>query len=138
MRSSHRWEPGIIDVSKTRVSWIALIFSIWPAIAFGEAFQSHFISESQNHPIMFAEAIRMPLAYYWFWAIATPLIIWMARRYPLHAQTFWGNLFKHVAAWLGLSAIHALLRVPMHSFIYPMSGNPGPVKLFTFYFIGNL
>ena len=70
---------------------------------------------------------------------STPAIASQARGRPsMERPRVSRNLLIHGCAWVCVSALYCAYRVPLHSFIYPDSGNAGPVKLFTYYFGGDL
>lgn len=123
---------------RKRLYWGTAIFAFWTAVGLMEGLQSYYVSRAWGHYIPFSLAVRLPLACYWFWALATPVIISLVRRFPLERPRVSRNLLIHGCAWVCVSALYCAYRVPLHSFIYPDSGNAGPVKLFTYYFGGDL
>jgi|SRR5581483_119642 len=117
----------------------ALVAAIFLAVAFVEATQMRVMDMAVGAKIPYFVLLRMPLAYYGFWALTTPLIFWVARRFPLSSGSRAASLAAHATAWLVLSTLHAVIRAPLHHFIYPWMKYSAPVpSLVGYYFVGNI
>jgi two-component system LytT family sensor kinase len=116
-----------------------IVAAIFAAVAVTEATQMRVMDMAVGAKIPFRVLLRMPLAYYGFWALSTPFIVWLARRFPIAPSRWTSSLAIHVSAWLGLSLLHACIRAPLHHFIYPwMKYGAGITSLIGYYFVGNI
>src|SRR3954468_732205 len=96
-----------------------LVAMIFLSVAFVETTQIRIMDMARENKIPYLVLLRMPLAYYGFWALATPVVVWVVRRLPLSSARWPLILAAHTATWFLLSAIQAVVRAPMHHFIYP-------------------
>src|SRR5689334_17456591 len=86
--------------------WIKAFAIVWifTTLALIEGFAIHFtMSSLENHPSPYSETVRMPLAYFWYWAALTPLILHLARKYPIRGQRGYRHVLVHLCALVALS-----------------------------------
>ncbi len=105
--------------SSTRRRWLlqaGLIFAVWTVLALLYALQMRFNSSLAGSTIPMRRALAITLINYWIWALLTPIVLFMARRFPFSRAQWLKPLAAHSAAILLVTAIHALLRVS----IYPV------------------
>ncbi len=125
-----------------RPAWrYALVAAIFVAVALIETKQAQVMDRAMGASIPFLVLLRFPIAYYAFWALATPLIVALARRLPLTQREWPRSIALHVAACMSLGTLHALYRAPMHSWVYPWFRSKMAedfVSLTEYYFVGNL
>jgi DNA-binding LytR/AlgR family response regulator len=69
-------------MSKAR-AWLA-IWSGWTALALFFAASTSLTYRSTGRPGNWALTIERALSEWWLWAVLTPLVVWLARRFPLH------------------------------------------------------
>ncbi len=122
-------------------SWwrYATIGAIFATIILTEAGQIRVIGMSSGAKLPFSMVLRIPVAYYGFWAVATPLIIWLTRKLPLTPNRWPASIAAHLVAWCVLGVVHACYRIPLHHFVYPWMPLPGgKAGLFWYYFAGNI
>jgi signal transduction histidine kinase len=105
----------------------ALVFALWTVAAVcGGVADYLFAYLLGRHPAFWA-VFRRPLTEQWIWAALTPLVFFVAHRFPLTRPTLARAIGVYVAAFLLLSLLHCalagavgepLLAVPAH---YPGS-----------------
>lgn len=84
---------------------MALIWGIWTLVACFFTSQIYFASLSTQHPYLFSEAVLSQFTSCYLLALSTPLVLWLARRFPLERQ-YWP---RTVALHLSLSAALSIL-----------------------------
>jgi hypothetical protein len=69
----------------------------WTALALFFATSTSLTYRSTGRPGRWSLTIGRALAEWWLWALLTPAIVWLARRYPLHGHRRWRHLGIHLA-----------------------------------------
>ncbi len=89
----------------------ALIFAGWTAAGVFFASQLYFLYPitSGGREISFGRALLVNLPFYWLWALLTPAILGLARRFPLERSRWKRSLAVHVGASVVLSAAQLLV-----------------------------
>jgi two-component system, LytTR family, sensor kinase len=89
----------------------ALIFGAWTAAGVFFASQLVFLYPitSGGREISFSRALLINVPFYWLWALLTPAILGLARRFPLERARWRRNLAVHAGASLVLSAVQLLV-----------------------------
>ena len=72
------------------------IFGGWTALAVFYAVSTSLTYRSTGRPGNWALTFRRSLSEWWLWALLTPAVAWLARRYPLHGRGRWRHLALHV------------------------------------------
>lgn len=100
----------------------AFIFGVWTAAGVFFASQLYFLYPitSGGREISFGRALLINVPFYWLWALLTPAILGLARRFPLERSRWKRNLAVHAGASVALSVIQllvagALLYAVVHS-----------------------
>ncbi len=104
-----------------RRSWIAhqvLNFSLWSLFAVYMALQEHYTALVIGKPMTWAYTIRAEFAYAYLWALLTPLIVWLATRFPVDRRGWYRILPVHVVACVLLTAVQKSVYVVL---VPPMS-----------------
>ncbi|HUR79788.1 MAG TPA: histidine kinase [Thermoanaerobaculia bacterium] len=86
-----------------RVVLLALV--AWTLIALYFATQAYFNPAYEQRP-RWSDAVTVNLVYYWLWGLASPLVIFLVRRYPLRRIR---DVFIHLGASLSLTALHLVI-----------------------------
>ncbi|HTS01084.1 MAG TPA: sensor histidine kinase [Thermoanaerobaculia bacterium] len=89
----------------------ALIFGAWTAAGVFFASQLFFLfpTTSGGREITFGRALFVNLPFYWLWALLTPAILGLARRFPLERARWKRSLAVHAGASVALSAFQLLV-----------------------------
>jgi two-component system LytT family sensor kinase len=77
--------------------WLA-VWSGWTALALFFAVSNSLTYRSTGRPANWALTIKRSLTEWWLWALVTPLVVTLARRFPVHGRRLWRNLAIHLAA----------------------------------------
>ena len=78
-------------------AWLA-IFGGWTALAVFYAVSTSLTYRSTGRPGNWSLTFRRSLSEWWLWALLTPVIAWLARRYPLSGPRLWRNVAVHLVA----------------------------------------
>jgi signal transduction histidine kinase len=119
-----------------------LIALIWTGIAVVVATQNHIYESAVSRGFeeggpAWSESFRYPLVECLFWALLTPLILWLADRVPPVSARWLRNITLLIMVNAGLEVVHALYRVPSHGFVYPRTPVIPAPRLFRYYLLGN-
>jgi two-component system, LytTR family, sensor kinase len=78
-------------------AWIAITAG-WTALALFFAVSASLTYRSTGRPANWTLSIERSLVEWWLWAALTPLIVWLAHRYPLDTRWPWRHASIHLAA----------------------------------------
>jgi len=95
-----------------------LVFAIWTTLGLVDAGQSYFYSRvhSQEDPLPLWAALLGGISDWYLWALFTPLIVWMALRWPLERR-HWNRVLLHGVSSLATSMIVIAIILPIFRFI---------------------
>ena len=77
--------------------WIA-VWCGWTALALFFAVSASLTYLSTGRPASWSLSIERSLVEWWLWAALTPLVVWLARRYPLERRAIWRHGSIHFLA----------------------------------------
>ena len=83
-------------------NWLAILCG-WTALALFFAVSASLTYLSTGRPGSWAMSIRRSLLEWWLWALLTPIVVWLARRYPLDRRSLWRPALIHIAAGVPLA-----------------------------------
>jgi two-component system LytT family sensor kinase len=78
-------------------AWIAIAAG-WTALALFFAVSASLTYKSTGRAANWTISIERSLVEWWLWAVLTPLIVWLARRYPLDTHWPWRHASIHLIA----------------------------------------
>ena len=81
-----RWVPGIV------------IFASWSLFAAFMALQEHYTAQVMSKPMTWAYTFRAEFTYAYLWALLTPWILWLAKRFPVDQRNWYRMAPLHAAA----------------------------------------
>ena len=87
-------------------TWLA-VWGGWTALALFLAVSSSLTYRSTGRPANWFLSIARSLSEWWLWALLTPIVVWLAQRYPLDRPGRWSHAAIHVAAGAVLSIFKA-------------------------------
>ena len=106
-------EVVVLDDPESRRSWLVkwgLIWSFWTALGLLYTSQLYVGMSMRGHNHSFWVMLAWQLLGCWyFWPLATPLILRLGRRFPIERHSWKRNLPVHVAAGTILGGLHSLL-----------------------------
>src|SRR5262245_57414494 len=101
------------------VRW-ALCFAFWTCLGLFNVTQSYVQRYQTGQPIVWSEMLVTAFADWWLWAALTPLILYLAHRFPLEPPAWRGNLLIHAT----VSAAAALVMAASVAAALKLSGCP--------------
>ena len=75
-----------------------IVWGGWTALALFFAVSASLTYLSTGRPASWLLSIERSLTEWWLWALLTPLVVWLARRYPLDRPWPWREAVIHVTA----------------------------------------
>ena len=69
----------------------------WTALAVFYAVTTSLTYMSTGRPANWAITFQRSLSEYWLWAVLTPAVVWLARRFPISGPRRWVHLALHLA-----------------------------------------
>ncbi|MGN6186698.1 MAG: sensor histidine kinase [Thermoanaerobaculia bacterium] len=88
-----------------KARFVLIGIAAWTFVAFYFASQAYFNPAFRMRP-RWGEAVAINVTYYYLWGASMPLVIWLARRYPLRRVS---AFFVHVFASIALTAVQLVL-----------------------------
>ena len=90
----------------------------WTALAlfFGTSLWLNYIARGQ--PAHFVPSLLVALSEWWIWALLTPAVIWLTRRWPIARPRLARRVLLHLAAGIGAAALKVLLERIVRSWIF--------------------
>jgi two-component system LytT family sensor kinase len=79
----------------------------WTALALFFAVSASLTYRSTGRPANWLLSIRRSLIEWWLWALLTPMVVWLAHRYPIDRRSLWPHLPVHVAAGMVIAVVKA-------------------------------
>ena len=81
------------------------IAGIWTVFALCVAGQNYAVLALAGKPVSWLQAFSVTAVYSYLWAIATPVILWLSRRFPLERRSWVPNSLLHI----GLAAVFGII-----------------------------
>jgi two-component system LytT family sensor kinase len=91
--------------SRNRLIKAGVLFAIWTAYGLLSAWQTHYWYAFTKTPMSWVASLHFNLAYAYLWAVCTPLILWLGRRFRIERPHWTRNLIIHVFAMTVLVSI---------------------------------
>lgn len=111
-------EQSRIDflLNRRRVRY-GLIWGAWTIVALFFSTQVYMMYYAGKQPIPYIKAFVVQASACYLWALATPLVLWLARRYRI-GRSNWPRLVAlHLAASLGLISVLLTLHFVIYMFV---------------------
>jgi len=86
----------------------------WTALALFFAVSTSLTYRATGRPGNWALTIQRSLAEWWLWALLTPLVVWLARRFPLHGK----RRLPHAVVHLSAGAIVAVFKTTADRIVF--------------------
>ena len=101
-----RWVTGIV------------IFASWSLFAAFMALQEHYTAQVMGKPMTWAYTFRAEFTYAYLWALLTPCVLWLAKRFPVDQRNWYRAAPLHATACVLIVAVQKsayVLLVPAYS-----------------------
>jgi len=89
-------------------AWLA-VWAGWTALALFFAVSTSLTYRSTGRPANWRLTITRALSEWWLWALLTPAIVWLSRRFPLHGSRTIRNAAIHAAAGTVVAVVKLLV-----------------------------
>lgn len=89
----------------------AMIAGVWLAIALITATQTYLAAKTEGRAETWGSTFSYTAAVDGLWAVFTPLILWLAARFPLQVDRFWRSIVMHLGAGISIASLHVALYV---------------------------
>ena len=86
----------------------AAVWIGWTALAVFYAVTTSLTYTSTGRPANWSITFQRSLSEYWLWALLTPAVVWLARRFPISGPRRWVHLALHVALGAGTAALKTI------------------------------
>jgi two-component system, LytTR family, sensor kinase len=86
------------NLLRYRAARWGLCFGFWTCLGLFNVTQSYVHRSHTGQPILWPEMLVTAFADWWTWALLTPLILYLARRFPLEPPAWRRNLLLHAGA----------------------------------------
>lgn len=70
----------------------------WTLFGLYSGWQTHYRSALWGKPFSWGRSLYAEISYTWIWAILTPLVLWLAHRFPLPSPKWPRNVLVHLTA----------------------------------------
>lgn len=100
--------PSALLQLARRLSLLLLAYAVPGVIT---SSQTYFYAQAKDPTYPFSRALLMHLPPWWYWALATPLVLALGQRFRLERGVWLRGLAVHVPALIGLMVPHLLLIV---------------------------
>ena len=85
------------------------VFLISTALGLFFTAQIYYSAASSGHHISWAQALYWAFGDWYEWALLSPLLLWLSRRFPFNAQSWLKSAIAHLIAGALISTLHAAL-----------------------------
>ncbi len=92
---------------------LLLLLGVWTIPAIISAGQGYFLLAYENNPQPLLRQIYLQLPIWWYWVLATPIIAWLLRRFPLER----GRLKTSIPAHLAFAVISAVSHTALIAYV---------------------
>jgi two-component system, LytTR family, sensor kinase len=106
-RAAPRWRLGLA------------IFAAWLAIGLISSSLSFSTLQGEGMTVSWLGTVGLQLPYWLYWAVITPVIVILARRWPLNRRTWRRSLPLHLLVAAGLGLIHVAGYAAMYKAYFP-------------------
>lgn len=102
---------------------VRVIFGVATALGFFSAFAAfYFISTFTDKPAGFGLLLSLNLTYWYSWAVLTPGILWLTRRFPFERATWKVAIPVHLAGVVVAVLLHVAMAVASRMATYWVVG----------------
>lgn len=109
-----------------------IIWGVWTIVALFFSTQAYLMYYAERQPIRYAQGFLFQASACYLWALATPLVLWLARRFCIDRTNWWRRTALHFL--FSLLLVSALLGLHFVIFMVLLgrAGNITPFRLFSF------
>jgi signal transduction histidine kinase len=102
-----------------------VIFAVATALGFFSGFQAYYyVSTIGERTVSFPLLLALNLSYWYSWAVLTPGIIWLARRFPFEKRAWRVSILVHLVGVFSATLLHVALTVASRIGIFALIDQP--------------
>jgi two-component system, LytTR family, sensor kinase len=121
-RNARRADSAVMTPTSARVPF-RVIAAVATALGFFSAFAAfYFVSTFTDKPTWFGLLLLLNLGYWYSWAVLTPGILWLTRRFPFDRATWKAAIPVHIAGVVAAVSAHVVLAVALRMATYWLAG----------------
>ena len=107
MTADQHFDTGGLARSRWRRRWtrLAWIWAIWTFIGIVFTLQGYFTSYRSEKPVPLVDSLYLQMTWSYLWALATPLVLWVATRLPIDRTNWVRQALLHIPISLLLSIV---------------------------------
>jgi len=90
---------------RRRGTQLATIWAIWTFIGIVFTLQSYFTSYRSEKPVPFTDSLYLQMSWAYLWALATPLVLWVAAKLPIDRSNWIRPSLLHIPISLAISIV---------------------------------
>jgi signal transduction histidine kinase len=94
-------------------AWLA-VWTGWTVLALFFAVSTSLTYRSTGRPGNWTLTIERSLSEWWLWALLTPLVVWLARRFPLQG----GRMARHAAVHAAAGVVIAVVKTALDRIVF--------------------
>jgi hypothetical protein len=111
-------KSGVARLLEKRRTRYAMIWLIWTIVALFFSTQVYMMYYSTgNLPIPYAKAFMVQASACYLWALTTPLVLWLARRFRIDRNTWLKRVLFHALLSIGLSSTLIVIHFVLYMLI---------------------
>jgi two-component sensor histidine kinase len=96
---------GRFHISRQSLIRVAILVGVWTGYGLLCTWQAHYWYAFTPMPKSWAECLKSEMTYAWLWALATPLILWWARRFRVEGKSWPRHLLAHLALLIVVASL---------------------------------
>lgn len=126
--------PNGIDqtILSRRLVRYGLIWGIWAVVALFFTTQVYVMYYTQNEPIRYLQGFLVQASVCFIWALATPLILWLARRFRIERSNWVRRSLLHLLFSVVLTSILIALHFVFFMTVLGRGSSISPLRMFNF------
>lgn len=128
-------EPPIVDdepLLSRRLVRYGLIWGVWTIVALFFSTQVYMMSYAEKQPIRYAQGFLVQASACYLWALATPLVLWLSRRFRIDRSNWIRRVFLHLVISLVLVSSLIALHFVVYMLLIGRAGQIAPIRLFSY------
>src|SRR5213594_2489312 len=90
---------------RSRWTRLGAIWAIWTFIGIVFTLQGYFTSYRSERPVPLVDSLYLQMTWSYLWAMATPLVLWVATRLPIDRTNWVRPALLHIPICLLLSIV---------------------------------
>src|SRR6266536_4775406 len=111
MREQLRRLGGVVNCTTTRMG---VLLAGWTLLALVLAFNRLIYKITIGQPPLFGQTLWPILQDYWIWVFLTPMVFWLARRFPFTRRDWPRSVIVHFCGYLVMTLVHEIAAVALH------------------------